>query len=152
MGSETTGFEGVVVGIALGVRPAPHDEVPDTLDAPRDRLGLVDRVWLGCKLFWPGEVPRPTTLSSSSLLGVGTGMERRRYCSVGMRTSGADPKFSVGLKAAVLGWNSCASGLKEKFIGDAMGERLSSADVGDGGTSVLDARDMCLDVAVSLPA
>jgi hypothetical protein len=75
-------------------RPSRHEEPAETLDVPRDKLGLLALLGGGCSLLWPGGVPRPATLSSSSFVGVGTGIERRRYCSAGMNASGFGKKSS----------------------------------------------------------
>ena len=86
MASDLTGLGGVFV-VERG-RLSRHDEAPETFDVPRDKLGLLALLAGGCNLFWPGDVPSPARLSSSSVVGVRAGMERCRYCSLGRAASG----------------------------------------------------------------
>ena len=75
-------------------RLSRHDDPPETLDVPRDKLGLLALLGGGCSLLGPGDVPSPASLSSSSIVGVRAGMERRKYCSVGRVLSGASSHCS----------------------------------------------------------
>ena len=85
----------------------------------------------------------PARLSSSSAVGVRTGIERRKYCSGGMNASMGRSAIcsSDRMFVMVLGWNSVASGLKEKCFGDAADRRFDCTVVGVGGTSVVEALD-----------
>ena len=85
IGSDLMGLGGVAASVGRE-RPSRQDE-PETFEVPRERLGLPALLGGGCSLDWLGDVPRPARLSSSSLVGVGTGIESRRYCSVGKDTS-----------------------------------------------------------------
>ena len=96
-------------------RPSRHDELAETVDVPRERLGRLALLGGGCRRFCPGDVSRPATLSSSSFVGVGTGIESWRYCSVGMSVL-KDGRPSSDIPPDIVpGWNSIASGLKEKW-------------------------------------
>jgi hypothetical protein len=136
--------------MAEGERLAPQEE-PDTFDVPLERLGLPWRLACGCRLVCAGEAPRPPKLSSSSLLGVGVGMESCRNCSEEMKASGGSAISAIGAKAAVPGWNSRASGLKEKFLKEATGVRLTWPPLVDGGARAVEALDRRVDASTSLP-
>lgn len=92
----------------------------DDADAPREREGRVVR------------------FVEDSSIGVEAGMERWRYVSLGLSFGGLGAW--VGAKVDVLGWNSWASGLKEKFRREGAGERLGWLVRGDGGLSVVEGR------------
>lgn len=128
------------VGATEGARLPVQVEEPETFDMPRDRLGLplLPAARLGCRLVWPGDVLKLTGFSSISLVGVGSGIERRKYFSEVMGASGSGGNSSVGIKSDVPGSNSLASGLNEKCLGDVAGDRLTWCGSPDGGIRVVE--------------
>jgi hypothetical protein len=127
------------VGAAEGTRWLAQIEDPDTFDVPRERLGrLLPTVtrW-GCKLVWTGDVPKLARISSISLEGVG--IERCKYFSDAIVVSDKGGNSSVGMKLAVPGSNSLASGLNEKCLGDVAGDRFTcDRSSANGGIKVVE--------------